>query len=467
MRFILPQVGRLVVAVAFSSLCAVPALAAVQRAFVASTGNDANVASNCSLVLPCRSFAAAIPVVQQDGELIILDTAGYGSLTVTQSIKILAPSGVYAGISASTPGSSAVTINAAPGDRIVLRGLDINGLGALYGINIQQAFSVSIEKTSVANFTQDGGACIYFNTPGRTQVYVVDSMLRTCTAGVHGIGGGTTVPKPTVVLDNVRIEGPRNTGATATTYGVWHEGVMDVSLRNTSISRANYGVLFDPLASGGSDLAIAGSEILRTGTALQLNASTAGGQGRVSIQGSKLMIGTTGIGVTISNGTSHRIDVADTHLAYFNNAVAIANAGAEVLSTFTRSQIVKTDPIAIDANATADGRTGVTLADTLVSDGTTLIKTSGNAPGGGGILTGGGGVIVTLARSTLQAADTCIDHGFGNVQLDASRITLCQQSIVDNGGGAASVASLNNNFIYFNLNAPGPTYITPTVVPTK
>lgn len=467
MKSFLPQAGRVVAAIALSSLCTLAAAAGVQRAFVASTGNDANVASNCSLALPCRSFAVAIPVVQPDGELIILDSAGYGTLTVTQSIKIIAPAGVYAGISASTPGTSAVTVNAAPGDRIVLRGLDINGLGALHGINIQQAFSVSIEKTSVANFTQDGGACIYFNTPGRTQVYVVDSMLRSCTTGVHGIGAGTTPPKPTVVLDNVRIEGPRNSGATATTYGVWHEGVMDVSVRNSTVARANYGVLFDPQASGGSDLAIVGSEILRTGTALQLNATTAGGQGRVSIAGSKLMIGTTGIGVNIGNGSSHQIDVADTPLAYFSNGVAIANAGAAVLTSFTRSQIVKTDPIAIDANATADGRTGVTLTDTLVSDGTTLIKTSGNAPGGGGILTGGGGVIVTLARSTLQAADTCIDHGFGNVQLDASRITLCQQSIVDNGGGAATVASLKNNFVYFNTDAPGPTYITPTVVPTK
>ena len=40
------------------------ALATAQRTFVASSGNDANATNNCSIALPCRSFAAALGVTQ-------------------------------------------------------------------------------------------------------------------------------------------------------------------------------------------------------------------------------------------------------------------------------------------------------------------------------------------------------------------------------------------------------------------
>jgi hypothetical protein len=64
------------------------ALAAVQRTFVASTGNDANP---CSLAAPCRAFGAAILQTSANGEVIVLDSAGYGPATITQPVSIIAP----------------------------------------------------------------------------------------------------------------------------------------------------------------------------------------------------------------------------------------------------------------------------------------------------------------------------------------------------------------------------------------
>ena len=63
-----------------------PHALAAQRTFVHSSplGNDANTAFNCSLVAPCRSFNAAISVTDPGGELVILDTAGYGPMTIGQ-----------------------------------------------------------------------------------------------------------------------------------------------------------------------------------------------------------------------------------------------------------------------------------------------------------------------------------------------------------------------------------------------
>ena len=74
-----------------------------QRTFVASYGVDT---SACSLASPCRSFAVAISKTNPTGEVIVLDSAGYGPVTITQSVTITAPPGVYAGITvpASTTG---------------------------------------------------------------------------------------------------------------------------------------------------------------------------------------------------------------------------------------------------------------------------------------------------------------------------------------------------------------------------
>src|SRR6202171_1675712 len=113
-----------------AALTAIPAEAA-QRAFVSSSGNDANTASGCGLASPCRSFASAQTVVSDGGEIVALDAAGYGPITVTKNVTITANPGFYAGIGVAT--GSAVTINTA-GVNVILRGLNINGTGASYGV---------------------------------------------------------------------------------------------------------------------------------------------------------------------------------------------------------------------------------------------------------------------------------------------------------------------------------------------
>src|SRR2546426_7468130 len=93
-----------------------PAFSA-QRTFVAGSGNDANP---CTRDMPCRSFGAAIAVTSTNGEVVALDSAGYGPVTVTQSVAIVAPNGVHAGISVFS--GDGVTVNAS-GGVVVLRNL--------------------------------------------------------------------------------------------------------------------------------------------------------------------------------------------------------------------------------------------------------------------------------------------------------------------------------------------------------
>jgi nitrous oxidase accessory protein NosD len=62
-----------------------PVFALPQRVFVASRGLDTNP---CSITQPCRGFATAIAVVAQAGEVIVLDSAGYGPVTINTAVSL-------------------------------------------------------------------------------------------------------------------------------------------------------------------------------------------------------------------------------------------------------------------------------------------------------------------------------------------------------------------------------------------
>jgi len=72
------------------------AYAAPQRTFVsAQHGDDANTANNCSVTLPCRNFNAAIGVVNAGGEVVALDSAGYGPVTISKAVTLTLKPGTY------------------------------------------------------------------------------------------------------------------------------------------------------------------------------------------------------------------------------------------------------------------------------------------------------------------------------------------------------------------------------------
>lgn len=180
--------------------CSPEANAAAQRTFVASYGLMANTASNCSIAKPCRAFSEAIGVTDPKGEVIVLDSAGYGPVTITKSVSIIAPPGVYAGISVFA-GFNGVIVNA-PGAIVVLRGLSINGQGGNRGIFLQAAARLRIESCVVSGM---GVAGITHNAAGAEMV-VLDTIVRDNTgSGIVVVGD-----LPSTLLDHVRVE--HNTG---------------------------------------------------------------------------------------------------------------------------------------------------------------------------------------------------------------------------------------------------------------
>ena len=135
-----------IVAFVLSMLAATDATAGGQRSFVSGSGADVGT---CTLTAPCRTFGYAITQTNSGGEVIVLDSAGYGPVIITQSVSIITPTGVYAGISAST--GSAVTI-ATAGVHVVLRGLSLNGTGGTTGVSMTNGNRLSIESSVISNF---------------------------------------------------------------------------------------------------------------------------------------------------------------------------------------------------------------------------------------------------------------------------------------------------------------------------
>jgi len=147
-----------------------PAGAAVQRSFVSTGGDDANAATSCARSSPCRSLTTALTVTNSGGEIIALDSGGYGALAIDKSIAIVGAPGVYVGIGVAS--GNGITI-ATPGIKVALRGLSINGLGGARGIELTNADSLIIEQCVFSNFTHAG---LY--VAAGAKVGIMDSVFR-------------------------------------------------------------------------------------------------------------------------------------------------------------------------------------------------------------------------------------------------------------------------------------------------
>ena len=245
-----------------------PQAHAVQRTHVsAAFGSDGNTASSCSAAAPCRFFAAAMSVTDNNGEVIVLDSGGYGTVTITRSVALIAPTGVYAGISVF-PGANGVTI-ATPLVNVVLRGLTINGQGGTHGINMTAGNSLTVENCVIANLTQHG-----INVNAVTNVNITDSMVRRNGGnGIHLLNGVKATLTRAVVSGNsssgIRVEGNVASTTTADIADSTVDGsgigvsafsfnataVVKVSLRDSrAVRNASYGLLAQSTAGAAVSL---------------------------------------------------------------------------------------------------------------------------------------------------------------------------------------------------------------------
>src|SRR6186997_3019638 len=121
--------------------------AAIQRTFVSTSGNDANP---CTRTDPCRNFAAAIANTLAGGEVVALDSGGYGAVSITKAVTIAGAPGAHVAITAFA--GNAVTVNAGAADTVVLRNLYLSGLGADNGIAFQAGGTLHVESVVATGF---------------------------------------------------------------------------------------------------------------------------------------------------------------------------------------------------------------------------------------------------------------------------------------------------------------------------
>jgi hypothetical protein len=204
-----------------ATIAATACTAAAQRTFVATTGNDTNTAHNCSLAYPCRGFAAALAVTSSNGEIIVLDSGGYGPVTIDRSVSIFAPAGVYAGVSVFS--GTGITVDGA-GIHVALQGLAINGQGGTTGIAVLHAARVSIERVSIRNMTSNG---LLITATG-------DFALRDVDVRSNGNVGVYIVPQ-TLPIAHVTIERLRSEHNSSS--GMYIDNTVQLAVRDSLFGR--------------------------------------------------------------------------------------------------------------------------------------------------------------------------------------------------------------------------------------
>ena len=179
------------VVLAFVLLAGTAAHAQATRTWVSGVGDDANP---CSRTAPCKTFAGAISKTAAKGEINVLDPGGFGGVTITKSISIIADP-FMGGVLVS--GTNAIIINALTTDVVTLRGLTIEGLGTgLNGINVLAAKEVHVENCQIMGFANRG--IIVNNSSANVNLYVRNTIIRN-NVGASSPGGnsGAILLRPT------------------------------------------------------------------------------------------------------------------------------------------------------------------------------------------------------------------------------------------------------------------------------
>ena len=231
-------------------LYAAPAEAQATRTWVSGIGDDANP---CSRIAPCKTFAGAISKTAPSGEINCLDPGGFGAVTITISCET-----GTAGVLVS--GTNAIVVAAGPQDRVVLRGLDINGVGGqgLSGIRFLSGAALMVEKCIIYGFANFG---IEVSLPTNGALSVKDTVFPNPNTAIR-ISPASGVPAITV--DHISI-------TRAGANGIELASPSLVTVNNSMIFGTNNGVI---TSAGGSVANIDNTQFLNNNIAV--NAFAAG-----------------------------------------------------------------------------------------------------------------------------------------------------------------------------------------------
>ena len=218
-------------------LCAGAAQAQPWRTWVSGAGSDTGL---CIRTAPCKTFGYAYGQTATGGEIDVLDAGDFGPLTIQHALTIASDSGTGGVLN---PGGSALTIEAGLTDAIILRGLEINGLGdSVAGVLFETGGSLLVDHCKIYGFHGGAGttAGIAFLPSGASKLWVTDSVISNSGSSVTGnvliqpTGGGSVAAQfervqiVGAVGNGVRVDVTQNGGGGATELEL-HDVVVDGS----------------------------------------------------------------------------------------------------------------------------------------------------------------------------------------------------------------------------------------------
>ena len=202
------------------------------RTFVsAKKGSDS---ANCGRTSPCRTFNRAIALTSPGGEVVALDSGGYGAVTISQAVTLEAPDGVYAGMTVSA--GDGITVAAGASDVIVLRGLTVVGAGTSgNGVTIASAGTVHVEHCTIRGFAAGNG--IFATQYVFQYLYVADTDVSECNVGVKLAASTLLNPGPsTATIDRSHFAGSLTAGLfVASSENPIYVALADCTIRGGSI----------------------------------------------------------------------------------------------------------------------------------------------------------------------------------------------------------------------------------------
>ncbi len=277
------------IALATLVLACTAAHAQLFRAYVSSTGSDANP---CTLPQPCRLLPAALTAVASGGEIWMLDSANYnaGTVTIAKSVTILAIPGAVGSIVALNVGPAIVVSSG--NHNIALRNVVIGPVtGAIAGTNGIEAQGgspvITIEGSLIANLPNGG---IYMTTTGTLRmddttvrnngnygIYLASGARATISRSrllgnsLGGVYAVTTTALTTFTVSDSVISGG-NVGVGIDAGGA--SGVARASVTRSTIERSTNALIAISSGSGAATLELSGSMVVNNTNAYLVNGSS-------------------------------------------------------------------------------------------------------------------------------------------------------------------------------------------------
>ncbi|HEX9276293.1 MAG TPA: right-handed parallel beta-helix repeat-containing protein, partial [Casimicrobiaceae bacterium] len=233
-----------------------------------------------------------------------------------QSVSIIAPPGVYAGISVFS--GVGITISAGSG-KVTLRGLTINQLGGTTGIQVNSANTVYIDRVTISGFANG----LVVSTAAPTTINILQSVFRDNT------GSGATFTNSAGTLA-VSIEGSvfeRHNGSAAS-FANNTAGAIVSSL----IAGGGSGIVLNP-TSGTSKIEVRDSNINDNTSNGVFAAGTGAGTATASVVSS--IVSGNGNGL-LAQGAGNQIYVSDSTITRNTTGVVTLSSGTVVSGTDNR-----------------------------------------------------------------------------------------------------------------------------------